>query len=543
MVSSPASSNLNFPASVNLNHHLSDSSSLDSIEDPKFELYEMKGNVLFQRGDFGAAAQSYRQAIQIQPQAQLYLKLARALHRLGQRQDCFEAQYQASLLDPTVASASEIHRIGQALEELEQGFAAMDCYRQAIAKDHDIEEYHLSLGAALTSVGKEAEAETSYRQALTLNPASGDAHLFFGNLCRDRGEMETAARHYLGVLKQQPDNAEAYVWLRYSFLRYQVTEQSEILSEVVEACREILAQAPHWISINSLLGYALTKKGDGQAAIAYYKKASQHKAKILKPQLLEEPYQSTSPTAPSFIILGGFKCATTSLYNYIIDHPQVLPSLEKELDFFDRDYKQGLDWYLAHFPEVISNQSMITGEATPNYLYSQVAPERIHRNFPDVKLIIILRDPIERAFSHYHFLPQNDHAPQMFERVMNRELTRLQTAFDENQNLDKIISNCPYLGNGLYELHLRRWLKYFAPEQLLILPMDGLSERPSDTVKHVYNFLGLPGHELSQYKRHKVGSYPKISAHIQKILTDFFKPHNQNLNKLLGELKFPAVDW
>lgn len=515
----------------------------DIQREQKRELYEIKGNVLLQQREFKAAIESYQKALAIEPQVELYLKLAQALNQLGYRQACVEAQYQAFLLDPKIASAAEIHRLGQALAKLGQAAAALDCYQQAIAQEATIEAYHLSLASALIATHQPSEAQTSYRKALELNPDSYDAHSFFAKNLRGGEDPLSAARHYLCLLRQKPDNAEAYVWLRYSFLRYSVSPEAKILEEVIETCHQILGQASHWISINSLLGYALSKQGKGETAVEYYRKASQHKARVVNSHLPNQLWEQGEQSQPSFIILGGFKCATTSLYNYVTAHPQVISSLEKELDFFDRDYAQGLDWYLSHFPLLPPERGLVTGEATPNYLYSLSAPERISEHFPDMKLIVLLRHPVERALSHYYFLPQNDRDINAFAKRVDRELNHLQVAFDKNPTPHLAIQNCPYLGHGLYEIHLTRWLKQFSPEQFLVLPTAMLSETPKEAVKQAFDFLGLPNHELSAYKRHKVGHYPEIPEQIRHKLEDFFAPHNQRLDLLLERIGLPAMDW
>lgn len=513
----------------------------------KLEFYEAKGDVLYKQEDFEAAAQSYVQALELQPQARLHLKLAYALSRSHQRLASLKAQYQALQLDPAMASAAEVHRLGQALMEFAQVDLALDCYQQAIARDNPVEQYHLSLAAAWVDAGQSAAAEECYQQVLRLNPESATAHRFLGECCRDRGEPDAAAHHFLQILRQQPEHTEIYVWLRYSFLRYGLSATAEILQQVVEVCREILTRTPRVVQINSLLGYALTKQGKGEAAIAPYRAAVEQKTRILKPQIPEIAWASASDSAPSFIILGGFKCATTSLYNYITAHPQVFPSLEKELDFFDRDYSQGLDWYLAHFPALPQGPAhpavFLTGEATPNYLYHPEAPERIHRHFPAMKLIVVLRNPVERALSHYYFLPQNDRALSAFERVVMREQGRLQAALEKNPTPDEALRRCPYLGNGLYALHLQRWLRFFPPEQLLILPMENLAMRPAETVKTSFDFLEIPNYRLSEYKHHKEGSYPVLSEKLQRTLNKFFVPHNEQLNRLLKSLNVLPMSW
>jgi Sulfotransferase domain len=102
---------------------------------------------------------------------------------------------------------------------------------------------------------------------------------------------------------------------------------------------------------------------------------------------------------PTFLIVGAMRCGTSSLNGYLRQHPQVAMGTPKEIHFFDREFERGLDWYRMHFtsdPGVVA-----VGEATPNYLFDAAAPSRIATTLPDARLVILLRNPVERSYSHY----------------------------------------------------------------------------------------------------------------------------------------------
>ncbi len=111
---------------------------------------------------------------------------------------------------------------------------------------------------------------------------------------------------------------------------------------------------------------------------------------------------SGSRRLPDFIILGAQRAGTSSLYYYLSQHPQILPAVRKELHFFDDHYRRGLGWYRSQFP-TRGARGTITGEATPYYLSHPHAPARIQRLLPQARLIVLLRNPVERAISHYFF--------------------------------------------------------------------------------------------------------------------------------------------
>src|SRR5579863_9235330 len=134
---------------------------------------------------------------------------------------------------------------------------------------------------------------------------------------------------------------------------------------------------------------------------------------------------STSPLrmAPDFMIIGALRGGTTSLYSYMTAHPGIGPAYMKEVHFFDVHYKKGFPWYQAQFPslpqkyyrERVQKQRFITGEASPYYLFHPHAPKRIAKILPQVKLVVLLRNPVTRAYSHYSHEVAGGHESLSFE--------------------------------------------------------------------------------------------------------------------------------
>ena len=103
-----------------------------------------------------------------------------------------------------------------------------------------------------------------------------------------------------------------------------------------------------------------------------------------------------------FLLLGAARCGTTSLFRYLQQHPHILPSRNKELHFFDIQFESGMTWYgQQFFPSTLRGERYIVGEATPYYLFHPLAPARVRTALPNVRLIVTLREPAERAVSHY----------------------------------------------------------------------------------------------------------------------------------------------
>ena len=145
---------------------------------------------------------------------------------------------------------------------------------------------------------------------------------------------------------------------------------------------------------------------------------------------------TTSPLRmmPDFIIIGTQKGGTTSLYRYLIDHPNIAPIYIKEPHYFDIHFHKGIGWYRSHFPTAVEKyyarhvekHDLITGEASPYYLFHPRAPQRVAKTLPKAKLIILLRNPVDRAYSQYqHQLRQPGVEPLSFEEAIAYEEKRL----------------------------------------------------------------------------------------------------------------------
>lgn len=262
----------------------------------------------------------------------------------------------------------------------------------------------------------------------------------------------------------------------------------------------------------------------------------------------------TSPVRllPNFLIIGTQKGGTSSLYAYLVQHPSIAAASRKEVRYFDANYEKGPYWYRAQFPTLfykyyvqkIQKRPLITGEASPFYIFSPGVPERVYRFLPDAKLIAVLRNPVDRAFSDYHHAVRGGHITDSFENVVQRQLEQI--AADEAVKADEnyLTLNCEkkytVIARGIYFEPLKRWDTYFGKAQRLVLNSSDLFQQPAATFKRVLEFLELPDWELPEYKVHLAGGYKKkMDPGVRKLLTDYYTPHNQKLYRYLGE----TFDW
>ncbi len=199
---------------------------------------------------------------------------------------------------------------------------------------------------------------------------------------------------------------------------------------------------------------------------------------------------------PDFLVLGAQKAGTTALYAYLRWHPNVSGPSWKEVSFFDRHFWRGLRWYQGQFPLRSSRNLLAVGEASPSYLFHPLAPQRVHALLPDAKLIVLVRDPVARAFSHYQHEVALGREPLSFEQALAAEEERTRGEIDRMLVNPRYFSHAwwdhTYTARGMYADQLERWFAVFPREQLLVLTNEELADDTAATYARVLDFLGVP---------------------------------------------------
>lgn len=236
---------------------------------------------------------------------------------------------------------------------------------------------------------------------------------------------------------------------------------------------------------------------------------------------------------PDFIIIGAQKGGTTSLFYYLNQHAELALAKRKEVYFFNLNYEKGLSWYKSFFP--FRNNKKITGEATPSYLFYPKTAKRIKSELPHVKLIVLLRNPIDRAYSGYAMgLKRNTEQSNTFEAAIEKELAALEKHNEPNDYTYER-HNQFYLERGKYCSQLLPWLKQFNRTQFLFIKSENFFRDPKNELIKVYDFLGISAVFPNDLSQRNPGKYDKISPDTVKRLEDYFKKENQQLVDLLGE--------
>jgi hypothetical protein len=176
-------------------------------------------------------------------------------------------------------------------------------------------------------------------------------------------------------------------------------------------------------------------------------------------------------TKPGFVGIGAQKCASTWIYDILSDHPEVCVSAVKEVNFFSYHFDHGYQWYEGQFD---CSDDRLRGEISPSYFYEPAVPARIARYHPDAKLILALRDPVDRAISNH------------------KHEVRVGHFSGDDLSFEAGLRNNPnYIDQGLYATHLKRWLEHFPAERILTVLFEDIVADPEQVARRVYAYLGI----------------------------------------------------
>ncbi len=251
---------------------------------------------------------------------------------------------------------------------------------------------------------------------------------------------------------------------------------------------------------------------------------------------------------PDFLIIGGQRCGTTSLYRYLARHPAVVSAvLNKGVHYFDTNYDKGPNWYRSHFPSdpykalVARRRSVsrvITGEGSPYYAFHPLAAARIADVLPSVKAILILRDPVTRAHSHHTHELARGFESLPFEEALEREEERLAGEEERMKSDPSYYSfshqHHSYVARGRYLEQIERWLNFFPRDQLMIVDADDLFAEPDATFRSVLRFLELEELSLDSYEKLNAHSYSSMSDQARSFLEARFEEPDRALGAFLG---------
>ena len=213
------------------------------------------------------------------------------------------------------------------------------------------------------------------------------------------------------------------------------------------------------------------------------------------------------PSLPKLVIIGVNKGGTSALFEYLSQHPQVIPAATKEVHFFDFNYHRGLNWYKAHFLVPKKQLINVPVEATPSYFDHPLVPARAARDLSDARFIVLLRDPVARAYSHYWHERRYGRITLPFSQALNQEIDRIQR--ERQSGIDVPWDFRRFLRRSIYSPSLRRWMAAVPRERLLVLRSEDLQNDALGQLAKVCEFAELAPWENFDVSPRNVGSYSR----------------------------------
>ena len=289
-------------------------------------------------------------------------------------------------------------------------------------------------------------------------------------------------------------------------------------------------------------GYCLTALQRSDEATSLIRVATDMKCQAEMPALFAGMDHSWKGLVPRFLIIGAAKAGTTSLYQHLCKHPRVLPGVSNEVAYFSAR-GLGREWYLAHFPRRPDWETrFFTGEASVANFNSVRGPFTVSQELPDVRLIALIRNPIDRAISHYY----NDLAvgveTRSLDDAIEEELSYLDCADQQRpRNLEEYQrTQRHYLDLSLYASHLEHWQIHFPPERVLVIVSEEIHAHPDKELRRVFKHIDLKYQQLGDYIRILPGIYDdQQKDRVRTRLSKFFRRHNERLFDMLGR----RLDW
>lgn len=233
----------------------------------------------------------------------------------------------------------------------------------------------------------------------------------------------------------------------------------------------------------------------------------------------------------SFLICGAQKSGTTALADYLRLHKKVYIPKQKELHFFD---DERVDWNCpdyGRYNKAFSGRSygQVCGEATPIYMYWNASPERIWKYRKNMRLVVVLRNPVDRAYSHWNMERSRGNETRRFEEAIQNELERLEERIGSQ---DRIRS---YVDRGFYSWQIRRLWTIFGREAVLVIKQEDLYTDTKKTLNRVFEHIGVPKMEIGVSIMSHKGCYDeKMSLEARKLLLDVYVGEVLYLQEMLG---------
>ena len=264
-------------------------------------------------------------------------------------------------------------------------------------------------------------------------------------------------------------------------------------------------------------------------------------------QLLRRHYYAiTGPNRvlPDFLIIGAKRCGTTSMFFNLPKHPSILKSHHDNMGFFNDNFHLGQNWYKSFFVTKSHKKNIekkygrcLSFDTTTTYMENKSTAENVKRIKSDMKIIVMLRNPVDRAYSQYNRTIKDDTELRIFEDVINNEIKKL----NENKynTIETKRNESNYVKKGLYYEQLKPWFEIFPNKNIGVFSTEEFKKDGQKTYNEIFSFLDLPEYIIKDNKIMEKGDYSPIDKETRTVLSNFYELHNEKLFKLIGK----RFDW
>jgi predicted DCC family thiol-disulfide oxidoreductase YuxK len=243
---------------------------------------------------------------------------------------------------------------------------------------------------------------------------------------------------------------------------------------------------------------------------------------------------------PDFLVIGGQRCGTTSLFRALMGHPQIRrPVMHKGVNYFDLNYSRGQAWYRGHFPIRRAEDRTRVFDSSGYYMFHPMAAERIARDLPKVKVVAMVRDPVERAYSAYkHELARGFEWEKSFGRALELEDARLDREVEKIRADPAYYSfnhrHHAYRGRGEYADLLEPFVAGLGAENVLLIESERFFATPEPEFRRITAFLGIDDRMPDRFDRYNARPGASLDDSLREELAQYYAPHDAALEKLLG---------
>ncbi len=277
---------------------------------------------------------------------------------------------------------------------------------------------------------------------------------------------------------------------------------------------------------------------------------------VLHARLRARRLTARARVLPDFVVIGAMRCGTSSLYKYLGYHPAIAPSLRKETEYLTRFWDHDELWYRAHFPlaarrtaYALAGRRLLAFEATPDYLFAPHAPTKLRALVPDARLVVLLRDPVDRAWSHFQHTTRHGWEDADFAEALRREPERtapdLERMARDPDYWGAEAAAFSYVGRGLYAEQLERWYEVFDRDRVFVGTSEDLYADTGAFYDGLLDFLEVPRWR-PRFRNYSTASDSRGGGRsrgpdpaVRAGLVERFREPNRRLVDLLGR----ELDW